>query len=99
MDFTHPFLHIGLGVLGYKGAAPRSLQELADDDSMKVILFLIIFSRLEADVLEKSDCQVYIDYYLIHYHQRLEPFAVAPLLQASISLATLSSKGSGQRYR
>ena len=42
VDFTHPFLHIGLGVLGYKGAAPRSLQQLADDDSVKVILFLII---------------------------------------------------------
>jgi len=39
VDFTHPFLHIGLGVLGYKGAAPRSLQELADDDSMKVGTF------------------------------------------------------------
>ena len=59
MDFTHPFLHIGLGVLGYKGGAPRSLQELADDDSVRVILFLIILCRLEADVLGKSDCQVY----------------------------------------
>ena len=95
MDFTHPFLHIGLGVLGYKGGAPRSLQQLADDDSVKVS----DYGRLEADVLGKSDCQVYRNYHLIHYHQRLEPFAVAPLLQASISLATLSSKESGQRYR
>ena len=92
MDFTHPFLHIGLGVLGYKGGAPRSLQQLADDDSVKVS----DYGRLEADVL---DCQVDRNYYLIHYHQRLEPFAVAPLLQASISLATLSSRGSGQRCR
>merc|ERR1712192_26490 len=29
----------------------------------------------------------------------LEPGAVAPLLQTSISLATLCSRGSGQRYR
>merc|ERR1712181_63140 len=29
----------------------------------------------------------------------LEPGAVAPLLQASISLATLSFRGYGQRYR
>ena len=36
VDFTHPFLNIGLGVLGYRGAAPRSLQQLADDDSLKV---------------------------------------------------------------
>merc|ERR1719305_408573 len=28
VDFTHPFLNIGLGVLGYRGAAPSSLQEL-----------------------------------------------------------------------
>merc|ERR1719180_189222 len=35
VDFTHPFLHYGLGVLGYKGAAPRSLQQLADDDSVR----------------------------------------------------------------
>jgi len=39
VDFTHPFLHIGLGVLGYKGGAPRSLQELADDDSVRVGTF------------------------------------------------------------
>ena len=38
VDFTHPFLYTGLGVLGYKGAASRSLQQLADDDSVKVIL-------------------------------------------------------------
>jgi len=36
VDFSHPFLSVGLGVLGYKGAAPRSLQQLADDDSVKV---------------------------------------------------------------
>jgi len=39
VDFTHPFLYTGLGVLGYKGAAPRSLQQLADDDSVKVGAF------------------------------------------------------------
>jgi len=39
VDFTHPFLNIGLGVLGYRGAAPRSLQQLADDDSLKVGAF------------------------------------------------------------
>jgi ABC-type amino acid transport substrate-binding protein len=40
VDFTHPFLNVGLGVLGYRGAAaPRSLQQLADDDSLKVGAF------------------------------------------------------------
>jgi len=39
VDFTHPFLYIGLSVLGYKGSAPRSLQQLADDDSVKVGAF------------------------------------------------------------
>jgi len=39
VDFTHPFLYTGLGVLGYKGAASRSLQQLADDDSVKVGAF------------------------------------------------------------
>jgi len=39
VDFTHPFLYTGLGVLGYKGAAPMSLQQLADDDSVKVGAF------------------------------------------------------------
>ena len=37
VDFTHPFLYIGLGVIGYRGSAPRSLQQLADDHSVKVI--------------------------------------------------------------
>ena len=55
MDFTHPFLSVGLGVLGYKGAAPVSLQQLADDDSVKVILFQIM-AEIDAGVLEKSDC-------------------------------------------
>ena len=55
MDFSHPFLFVGLGVLGYKGAAPVSLQQLADDDSVKVILFLIM-AEIDAGVLEKSDC-------------------------------------------
>jgi len=39
VDFSHPFLYTGLGVLGFKGAAPRSLQQLADDDSVKVGAF------------------------------------------------------------
>jgi len=39
VDFSHPFLSLGLGVLGYKGAAPVSLQQLADDDSVKVGAF------------------------------------------------------------
>merc|ERR1719507_2588257 len=39
VDFTHPFLYIGLGALGYRGAAPRSLQQIADDDSLKVGAF------------------------------------------------------------
>jgi len=40
VDFTHPYLNIGLGVLGYRGGAtPRSLQQLADDDSLKVGAF------------------------------------------------------------
>ena len=55
MDFSHPFLSVGLGALGYKGAAPMSLQQLADDDSVKVILFHII-AKIESGVLEKSDC-------------------------------------------
>ena len=37
VDFTHPFLYIGLGVIGYRGSASRSLQQLADDHSVKVI--------------------------------------------------------------
>ena len=37
VDFTHPFLYIGLGVIGYRGSAPRSLQQLADDHSVKVM--------------------------------------------------------------
>jgi len=36
VDFTHPFLSVGLGALAYKGAAPMTLQQLADDDSVKV---------------------------------------------------------------
>merc|ERR1719370_1555826 len=36
VDFTHPYLFLGLGALGYKGAAPRSLEQLAEDDSVKV---------------------------------------------------------------
>jgi len=39
VDFTHPFMSVGLGVLGFKGSAPRSLQQLADDDSVKVGTF------------------------------------------------------------
>jgi len=39
VDFTHPFLYVGLGVLGYKASAPRSLQQLAEDDSVKVGAF------------------------------------------------------------
>merc|ERR1712013_629571 len=38
-DFTHPFLYIGLGVIGYRGSAPRSLQQLADDHSVKIGAF------------------------------------------------------------
>ena len=37
VDFTHPFLYLGLGVIGYRGSASRSLQQLADDHSVKVI--------------------------------------------------------------
>ena len=37
VDFTHPFLYIGLGAIGYRGSAPRSLQQLAEDHSVKVI--------------------------------------------------------------
>jgi len=36
VDFSHPFLSVGLGVLGYRGSTPGSLQQLADDDSVKV---------------------------------------------------------------
>jgi len=39
VDFTHPFMSVGLGVLGFKGLAPTSLQQLADDDSVKVGTF------------------------------------------------------------
>jgi len=39
VDFTHPFMFLGLGALGYKGAAPRSLEQLAEDDSVKVGAF------------------------------------------------------------
>jgi len=39
VDFTHPFMSVERGVLGYKGSAPRSLQQLADDDSVKVGTF------------------------------------------------------------
>jgi len=39
VDFTHPFMYLGLGALAYKGSAPRSLQQLADDDSVKVGAF------------------------------------------------------------
>merc|ERR1712032_1300079 len=39
IDFTHPFLYVGLGVLGFKGTAPKSLEEVADDDSVKVGAF------------------------------------------------------------
>merc|ERR1711962_594735 len=39
VDFTHPFLYIGLGVIGYRGSAPRSLQQLADDHSVKIGAF------------------------------------------------------------
>jgi len=39
VDFTHPFMSVGLGVLGFKGSAPTSLQQLADDDSVKVGTF------------------------------------------------------------
>jgi len=39
VDFTHPFMSIGLGVLGYRGSPTRSLQQLADDDSLKVGAF------------------------------------------------------------
>jgi len=42
VDFTHPYLSLGLGALGFRGgaaAAPRSLQQLADDDSLKVGAF------------------------------------------------------------
>merc|ERR1712107_722372 len=39
VDFTHPFLYIGLGVIGYRGSAPRSLQQLADDRSVKIGAF------------------------------------------------------------
>ena len=38
VDFTHPFLYIGLGVIGYRGSAPRSLQQLAEDHSVKVTM-------------------------------------------------------------
>ena len=38
IDFTHPFLFVGLGVLGFKGTAPKSLEDVAEDDSVKVIL-------------------------------------------------------------
>ena len=38
VDFTHPFLFVGLGVLGFKGTAPKSLEDVAEDDSVKVIL-------------------------------------------------------------
>ena len=38
VDFTHPFMSLGLSVLGYRGSASRSLQQLADDDSLKVQL-------------------------------------------------------------
>jgi len=39
IDFTHPFLYVGLGVLGFKGTAPKSLEDVADDDSVKVGAF------------------------------------------------------------
>ena len=39
VDFTHPFMYLGLGALAYKGAAPRSLEQLAEDDSVKVGAF------------------------------------------------------------
>merc|ERR1712211_183295 len=39
VDFTHPFLYIGLGVIGYRGSASRSLQQLADDRSVKIGAF------------------------------------------------------------
>jgi len=39
VDFTHPFLYIGLGVIGYRGSAPRSLQQLAEDHSVKIGAF------------------------------------------------------------
>merc|ERR1712130_725646 len=39
VDFTHPYMSLGLGVLGYRGSASRSLQHLADDDSLKVGAF------------------------------------------------------------
>jgi len=39
VDFTHPYMSLGLSVLGYRGSASRSLQQLADDDSLKVGAF------------------------------------------------------------
>jgi len=39
VDFTHPFMYLGLGALAYKGSAPRSLEQLAEDDSVKVGAF------------------------------------------------------------
>jgi len=53
VDFTHPFLHYGLGVLGYKGAAPRSLQQLADDDSVRVGTWCC--GSIAADLNKSSD--------------------------------------------
>merc|ERR1711953_801653 len=48
VDFTHPFLYIGLGVIGYRGSAPRSLQQLADDHSTDP-LYQKIWARMQED--------------------------------------------------